>query len=484
MTSISVVQFWGVLTKAVTVALGILQTAIILRFLSPAEYGIIGIVVSLGSLVGVSQHVGIVDAAIREIAMADTPRRRAHIFWVSLWFRLAVTVPISLALAMGGAWIGARVYPLPDVPHLVRLMSLILILQGFQGVVGGAYTGQRAFRQLYLLQLLMAVVNVPLFTVGVWWHGVAGFFEAVVVSTFLFIVMLAVFLREALGGTLAHPNGAEALRVLREILHTGVWTYVARILSVSWQRVPLLLLARWATPDVVGLFNVALTFGSKLVILASALGEVNLAFLSHAFAKSRQTFAEMSSRTLENVGAAILLAAGFLVLFTDVLLRVFAGAAYKSAAGATLLVTSGYAMYAFLDIATNTTFVPARRAHDRALAFLVLFLVTMATMVALRPQPLRAAAVSVVLGSGCALLVANLLAKSHLRLTLFPRSLPLLLIPGVLFALGAHEHVSLFLRAMLYGVLAGGVMWLVFPAMFKRALAWFKGDGEFPWLVK
>ena len=39
MTSLRTAQTFGLLTKGATIVLGILQTALVLRFLSPAEYG-------------------------------------------------------------------------------------------------------------------------------------------------------------------------------------------------------------------------------------------------------------------------------------------------------------------------------------------------------------------------------------------------------------------------------------------------------------
>ncbi|TSC62390.1 MAG: polysaccharide biosynthesis protein, partial [Parcubacteria group bacterium Gr01-1014_106] len=176
--NIRTVQLWGVFTKMATVVLGVVQTAVVLRLLGPESYGIVGIVTSLGALVGVSQHVGAVDAAIREIAVADTPQRRASVFWVSLWFRLIITVPISVLLALAASWIGTRVYAYPDMPHFVRLMSVTLVLYGIQGILGGAYTGKQAFGTLYALQVITAAANVPLFAGLVWWRGVVGFFEA------------------------------------------------------------------------------------------------------------------------------------------------------------------------------------------------------------------------------------------------------------------------------------------------------------------
>ncbi len=470
MTSLRTVQVWGVITKVLTVALGVLQTAVVLRILSPAQYGIIGIVVSLGSLVGVSQHVGVVDATIREIAVSTEPRRRAHVFWVSLWFRLLVTVPISVVLAFLAPWIGRRVYPYPDVSLLIVLTSVILILQGIQGVVGGAYTGRRAFGRLYALQVVMAVVNVPLFGFMTWWYGVRGFFEAVILSTAIFISLLVVFLHEAIGGRLVHPRRHEVRGVLRDIVHTGSWTYVARILSVAWQRVPILILGWWVSVDVVGLFAVALTFGSKLVILASALGEVNLAFLSTAFAHKREEFQRLARSTLDDVGAALLLAAGFLGLFADVLLRLVAGTPYSAATGVTILVTWGYALFAFLDIGTNSLFVPARRSELRALGFGALFITTGVVLWALRGQPLLGAAVSVLAGAIAGILTGEVAARARMGLTFFSRTLVFLLIPGGLLAIASAFALPLIIRGLLSALCGGVMVWAAFPSL-RRIVA-------------
>lgn len=466
MTDIRAVQVWSVLTKVGTVGLGILQTALVLRILGPGPYGIVGIVISLGALVGVSQHVGAVDAAIREIAVADTPRRRAHVFWVSLWFRLAVTVPISVLLFLLAPWIGSKIYALPDIPHLVRLMSVILVLHGIQGILGGAFTGQRAFGLLYALQLVMAVFNVPLFAALVLVHGVRGFFEAVILAALGFSVLLAIFLRQALGGTATHPNAQEMRAVFRDIMHTGGWTYAARILSVAWQRVPVLLLGRWASPEVVGLFSAAVTFGSKLQLLAAALGEVNLAFLSSSFAKSRDAFRRLAMRTLEDVGAVTLVGGLFLVLFADVLVPFIAGTSYVGSLPVMAAVTWAYAAFAFLDIATNTVFVPSRNAHLRSASFAVLTVGSLLTIILLGGAPLHAASIGVLTGGIGGLLAAEVLSRARMRLPLFPGTLITpLIVSGILTVLPLR---SLSFRAALFAVLASWTFAIAFPSIVAR----------------
>lgn len=460
------VQVWSVLTKLGTIGLGILQTAVVLRLLGPKAYGIVGIVVSLGALVGVSQHVGAVDAAIREIAIADSPRRRATVFWVSFWFRLAVTVPISVALALLAPWIGSRIYPLPDIPHLVRLTSVLLVLYGIQGILGGAYTGQRAFGRLYALQLATAALNVPLFAGLVWWHGVRGFFEAALLAAVVFCGLLALFLRHALGGSLAHPRPHEARPIFGDIVHTGAWTYAARILSVAWQRVPVLLLGVWAPAETVGLFNAAVTFGAKLQLLAAALGEVNLSFLSNAFAQSREAFRRLAVRALEDVGAVTLIGALLLVLFADVLVPILAGREYADVVPLIPAVAWAYAAFAFVDIATNTVFVPARQSQRRAASYLALFLVTVGVMALLREAPVRSAEIGLLAGGVAGLLVALALSWSGMRLPLFPRTLVFPLAVAVLAT--AATGLPLAVRGGLFLVIAVWVAWAAFPSVLAR----------------
>lgn len=435
MQSIRTVQVWGVLTKVATAALAVVQTAIVLRLLGPEAYGIVGVAISIGALVGVSQHVGAVDAAIREIAVADSAARRAAVFWVALAFRVLVTVPISLGLAGGANWIARAVYPFPDMAYLMRLMSVLLIIHGVQGILGGAFTGQRAFGRLYVLQLVMSVVNVPLFTGFVWRHGVRGYFEAAITAALLFSALLAVLLRSALGGTLAFPSRALVSGVFTDIFHTGAWTYVSRILSVAWQRVPILLLGRWAPAETVGLFSAAVTFGSKLQLISAALGEVNLAFLSAAFARSRDEFRRLAERTLEDVGAVTLLGATAMATFANVLVPLLAGQRYAAAIPLIPVIAWGYAAFAFLDIATNTLFVPARQSHLRAGAFAILCGVTISVMVAWSASRALDAGWAVALGAVAGLGVSEMLAQVRMRIPIIPIRLGLSLAGGALITL-------------------------------------------------
>jgi len=471
MSALSRIQFFGTLTKIVTVVLGVIQTAVLLRILTPAQYGIIGIVTALASLVGVSQHLGVVDATIREIAMTDDVRHRAHIFWVSIWFRMLFTIPISFLLVIFASFIGNNIYHLPEITGFILLMSIILILQGLQGVLGGVYTGLRHFKELYFIQIITAALNVVIFTSFAYFFGVKGFFMAMMITVTIFILLLCVFLKRVIGGSLEHPRRADFIAVWKDIFHTGFWTYIARIFSVAWQQAPMLILGKWASPEIVGFYNVALSFGSKLTILASAIGEVNLAFLSNAYSRSIDEFRKLSGKTLNEVGVVILFGTGTMALFADVLLRIFAGNSYAPALQVTVLVSWAYAIFAFLDIATNTIFVPTRKAQYKAYSFGVLVLVTFGVMFFMHKSPLVATGWGVLIGSLSAMAAMIYFAEVNAKVRIFSEKLINVFLLSVPVFYLTIIYPNIIIRLCIFLVLAIVCFWLLLFEIMKNFLS-------------
>ncbi len=449
MSSIRKIQSFGIATKAVTLVLGVAQTVIILRILSPTQYGLIGIVTALASLVGVSQNVGVVDATIREIAITDDKRRRAHIFWVSLWFRMIFTLPISLALIFFAPLISNNFYKIPELTNYIYIMSFVLVLQGIQGVLGGIYTGLRAFKLLYLFQILTSVINVFVFALMCLRFGVNGFFAAMVTTTSIFILLLAFFLRSTLG-SLSYPTRSEFRFVWKDIFHTGFWTYLARIFSVAWQQAPMLLLGKLATPEIVGLYNVALSFATKLTVLAAAISEVNLSFLSHAFGRSLVEFRTMARKTLNEVGAVLSLGASFMALFADYILRIFAGEQYLPALQVAVLVVWAYASFSFLEIGSNTVFVPAKKSQLRALCFASLVSASFFAIIFVKISPLEATGWGILAGGIIALAVGEVTARKFADIGFLSRDLLVVLLCSFASLVTALIYPGLIVRVVVF----------------------------------
>ena len=424
------IQFLSVATKAVTTALGIIQSLIIIKVLSATEYGIVGLVMAIGGLIGVSQHLGIVDGAIREIAVRKNKDEIGKVFWVSHIARQAVTLPLSLALLALAGIIATKMYGRPEIIPYIQLFAGALILQGLQDVLGATLTGMKKFASLYVIQIIPAGVNVAAFGFLTWKYQVAGFFWAIIITTLLMVILLSVIISRELAGHLKLPNWDDIKSYGKNLLHIGVFMYISRIFYVIWQRLPLLILGGVLAGDQLGYLNVSLTFGSKLIILAAALSEVNLSWMSTLFANKREEFAISVTRNMHRVLVLMTaLTLGLIFFIPEILHYIIRKPEYFAAQPTIILLTLAFFLYSLMDLGTSSVFVAANRPKLRAIVFGVLTLLSGAgSLWALYAGGSAAIAASTMLaGSVAAYILMAIIAQRSFSINLVPRHLLLLL---------------------------------------------------------
>lgn len=361
-------QLFSIATKGITTALGIVQSVIIVRLLSPAEFGITGLVLSVGGVIGVSQHLGIVDGAIREIAVRKNLRHVALVSWVAHLVRQSVTVPLSLGLFVLAPWI-AGLYGRPEIYPYIQIFAGALIFQGLQDVLGATLTGMKRFKELYVTQIITAAINIAVFGLLIWKLGVAGFFWAIIVTTIIMVAIMGVYAAKSLRGNLALPSREDIRRYGRRVLRVGAYMYIARIFFVFWQRAPLLVLGGMLAADELGYLNISMTFGARLTILAMALSEVNLSWMSSLFIEDPEAFKERVTSNMQRVFLFMLAATSALLFFTPEILRYVIGTEYLPAEPIIYIMTAAFFLYSLLDIGTSSLFVPADNPRQRMLTF-------------------------------------------------------------------------------------------------------------------
>jgi len=357
-------QLLSLIAKAITTALGIVQSIIVIRILSPAEFGLVGLVLSVGGVIGVSQHLGIVDGAIREIAVLKKKREIGKVFWVSHIVRQAVTIPLSIGLLLLASLIATKIYHRPEIAIYLQIFAAALVLQGLQDVLGAALTGLKKFLLLYVVQVVTATINIAVFGWLTWQYGVTGFFWAVIVTTSIMVLWFFALMFKELKGNLKWPTWYDIRFYGRRVMRVGAYMYLSRIFFVVWQRLPLLLLGGVLASDQLGYLNVSLTFGSRLTIIAMALSEVNLSWMSSLFANQRAEFQKIVTLNMHRVLVVMVGLTLVLLFFTPEILLYVIGAQYLAAQPLIYIMTVGFFLYALTDIGTSSVFVSADQPHD------------------------------------------------------------------------------------------------------------------------
>ncbi len=440
-------QFLSLATKAVTTALGIVQSIIIVRLLSEAQFGLVGLVMSIGGVIGVSQHLGIVDGAIREIAVRRDRREIGKVFWVSNIVRQLVTIPLSIGLVVLAPVIASSIYSKPEITPFIQLFAAVLVLQGLQDVLGATLTGMKKFVPLYATQIITAAINIAVFGYLTWAYSVTGFFYAVIITTSLMVGLLLYSIAKDLRHNLALPTVADIRTFGRRLMKIGAYMYASRIFFVVWQRLPLLVLGGVLPYDQLGYLNVSLTFGARLTIIAMALSEVNLSLMSALFATQREEFVRVVTRNMHRV---LVLMSGLtlgLLFFTPEILTYVIGTNYLPAEPLIYSMTLAFFLYSLTDIGTSSIFVSADNPKIRAGIYGAMMGITailLGWLLLTTPSALYAS-VAVLVGAVVAYVAMIYFGARHYHMYLLTRSLALLLVAmglGVVWLL-TEPHVLL-----------------------------------------
>lgn len=454
-------QMLALAAKAVTSVLGIVQSILIIRFLSKGEYGLVGLVMSVGGVIGVSQHLGIVDGAIREIAVLQDKAKIAKVFWVSHLVRQIITIPLSLGLLVLAQFIAGRIYGHVEIAPYLQIFAGILILQGLQDVLGATLTGLKQFKALYLTQIVTAAINIAVFGYLTWQYQITGFFVAVAITTLIMVGMLFGFVWRSLRGFLLDLSWTDITEYGRRVMRIGLFMYVARIFFVVWQRLPILVLGVVLSAEHLGELNVSLTFGSKLTIIAMALSEVNIAWMSSLFSSDRERFALVATKNMHRVLMVMTILTLVLLFFVPEILTYLVGAEYLPAAPIIMVMTLGFFLYSLMDIGTSSIFVSMDRPHWRAGLYGIMFATSGVITVGLllwAPSPLLAAG-AVLAGALVGYFGTLLIAWRRLKLALLNWKLGLLLLALVASVVWLTLEPLLWWRIIVFTILLVYITW-------------------------
>jgi len=192
---------------------------------------------------------------------------------------------------------------------------------------------------------------------------------------------------------------------------------------------PILVLGGVLAIDQLGYLNISLLFGARLTILAAALSEVNLSWMSSLFAHNRDEFRRTAEHNMQRLFILMLLVTIPLNFFTPEIIT-FVKPAYHPAESFIILMTTALFLYSLIDIGTSSIFVAGNKSIIRTGIHILMALVAGLPIVWLlvsAPHPLFATT-AVLAGSMAAYGALIIVAKRLFSITLLPVELYIFLI--------------------------------------------------------
>ncbi len=369
MSSLLKWQTVSFLSRFFAMAVGLVQSVIIARILTTAEYGLVGIVTAVSGVVGVIRHLGLVSATTRELANVDSDRQAAKIFFSSLLIRLLVSVPLSIGLFI---FAERFTYGHPETLLPLRVFSIVLFLQSVEEICNAVLAGRQKFGALFSFQALTAVVSITLFIPLVMARGFLGYFWALLVHTIFSSTALGFLGMRALGWQISFPRREELKKISASLLHLGLAIYVGKVLYILWQKMGTLYLGATVSAEEVGVFSFAILYAMKLLVVSDAVTDVNLPAMTNHIRQSFNGFKEKFLSNFQKVYALMLLAGVVAVFWAKDIFHLLVGEKFDASLPLIPPLMLAVFIYGLLNLLGSSVLVPAKFLKEMVVYHIIL----------------------------------------------------------------------------------------------------------------
>lgn len=208
---------WTALGKASNTVISLGVTAVLTRLLTPADFGIIAMVVVISGFLNIMAEAGVSTAVVQKRDLDE--RALASLFWVSLGLA-CVTAAVLAVISPLVAFFFAE----PRLTPVVAMLSVSFVFLALGRIPNGLLERSFRFRELAAAEVIAAAasgaVGVTLAIAGfgyyalVWQTLVSGFANAVLRIAFARFRPRLVFDRAALRGVGTYSSGVTAFTAI------------------------------------------------------------------------------------------------------------------------------------------------------------------------------------------------------------------------------------------------------------------------------
>jgi len=377
MRSLEKWQIISFMSRSVAMGFGIIQSFIILRILSVGEWGLVQLVVSIGSALGIYQHLGLASASNREIAASEKKTDVFKIFVTSVSVRYLVTIPLSIGLYLASPRI-TQVYGFPEILTPLRIFSGIIFLQGVQAILNAVISGTKRFKELFIFQAAIALVSVVIYVPLVYKYKILGFFYANFIHEGLRSISLLVIALRPYIGKLRLPTRKEFIYIFKDLFSLGMSIYIVKILVINWEKAGANLLGFMKDAELLGVYAFALLYAKKITHVSDAVTDVNLPVFSEKYVKDIKGFRDLFAQNFNRVYAMILFFAMSAIFWAYEVVTLLIGSnKYNDSLPLLIPLVFAFIFYSLINIIKSSLAIPAKLVREMILGFFIMFISTL-----------------------------------------------------------------------------------------------------------
>ena len=448
-------QLISLLSRVSAMIVGIIQSFIILRILSQNDFGAVKIVLSLTALVGVSGAFGITSGSTREIARASEDKEVFKIFLTSLITRVLLILPFVFILFYFAERLAGDIQNKQQIIWALKISSLVLFVQSFQGVFNSVLSGLKKFKILFWFQSLISLVSIIFYVIFVYLFSFYGYFYALLAFNSVSTLILA-FIAFSNFKKFYSLNFKDFKNIAKEILGISLVIYLVKIVFEYWQQSPILLSKDYVDLSQTAVIAFALFFESKIMVIRDTVTDVNLPYLSTAYKKDKKEFNIKFKRNFKKVTLFSTFICVGMVLFGGEVIFIVSNYIvkknYNYSSVVLPLMVLGYWSYSLINVLKSSVFVPAKKLGLLMVVFI--FLIFSVYSIFYIPlflnEPLFKIAFSFGIGSFISLWLCSFLVYNKLNILIFDKNILILILISLIICLISILFNVFILKSILF----------------------------------
>lgn len=373
-------QIISFLSRGFAMALGLVQSFVILRILTQSQWGIVQLAISIGGALGIYQHLGLASASTKEISQTKSDTEIFKIFITSVVIRYCVTLPLAVGLFFLSDHIANNIYKHADLALPLKIYAATLLFQGFQSILNSVISGTKRFKRLFIYQVFIAFISVLIYVPFVYFLKIEGYFYALFLFNLVSTAVLSVLAFAPLRGKMQMPSRSDFSVLFKQIFTISMAIYFVKVIYTNWEKFGANILGLYNTAEVVAIYGFALVFAKKIMSISDAVTDVNLPVLSEKFVNDIKDFKNTFSSNFNKIFAFTILSASAASFWAPQIIYLLAGEEkyfeYYDSLRLISPLLIAFILYSFINIIKSSILIPAKLTKEMSLSFILLIVLT------------------------------------------------------------------------------------------------------------
>lgn len=274
---------WSLIGAVISQGSTLAASVITARLLGREQFGAYGMIQSTVGMLGVFAGLGLGVTATKYVAeyRVRDPERAGRIIALGSAAALVSGVLLALGLTVYAPLLAAKTLNAPELANELRIASVLLFFNAFNGAQTGALSGFEAFRAIARINLVRGVVTFPV-TVGlVFLWGLPGAVWALAVTAAVTCLISQLSLRQHCAAQGIRPQLSSAWRERRVLwtFSTPAFLSGALVGPVTWAT-NTMLVNHPAGYAEMGVFSAASQWRTALLFVPGLVGQIAVPMLA------------------------------------------------------------------------------------------------------------------------------------------------------------------------------------------------------------